>query len=545
MLQQSVIDVAVVGAGAAGLSAIASLIEEAKNNPSVELRIHVIEKRKEFTRRQKLIIPKDEVLPAQELKWDTFCRELFDPKNELRVNEAGELVDRNKKPIVNLNKRQKLLRKLLRQTDDLPSPKNFSIKSLQEALKEHIDSQTLTNIKLNWPPETKANAVDLNKKTIVLDNNEVINFDYLLLCEGEQRELTQQINKTINTDFTSSMTPFSYKKMGVPTYNMAARLTVKPLEKGQSYHDFLAKHRKKIDLRLKDLQPYGWSIEEGDPDFIFDDNLYKERFKDPNWTPRLFVASRIPELLHTSSTSIKRRKTLEWASLFAAVRVQIPAENFVIDEKGESEKQANVGTFISDIKYVDDPVRRLPNGGYIILLGDCAMSPYYPAGFSSAIAMCEARIAAACIVHSHQKTNQFMALVAKYHIYEKYIAEYVGYRNEDIEMLVDYIQGVRADLQKALATMPVSTKHEIHAALDKQSRINLLTQLCHLLTATSNKSNTLAQVKTALDHLSLTEIAYFEAIKCEPSIKELFETLENGQLLQELKQKGSSLGVKL
>ncbi|OCH97117.1 hypothetical protein A8135_05670 [Legionella jamestowniensis] len=533
-MPQVVIDVTVVGAGPAGLATIASLLEKAQKAPAVELRIDVIEKRKEFTRRQKLIVPKTDILPDPELRWDEFCHRLFDPHNELRINHHGELIDTHQNPINNLNKRQKFLRKLMRQKDNYPAPKNFSIKALQEVLKEHIDHQTIPNVKLQWH-ETRVITIDLQKKVLHLENEKSVTFDYLLICEGEKRELVQELNNIISKDFTSSLTPFHYKKMGTPTHHIAARLTVKPLSKEKTYQEFLAKNRKPIQLSAKELHSYGWDPLWGNPDCIFDDNLYKENLQDPNWKPRLFIASRIPELLHTNSNPvIKRRKALEWASFFAAKRVQVSADNFIIDEKGENDKQSNINTFLSDMRYVDKPCRKLPNGGYIVLLGDCAMSPYYPVGISSAIPMVLGGLVADTIVNYSQQKEPFQVFIDKYHHYEKIIADYTGYRNEDIETAVECIQELETSLRKELADLPVSSSQEIQTFIEKQNRTNVLRKLSQDLMAESTGTNTFLTVKGCLEKLSLSDLNYFEAITFEPRIKELVETLQDKQLLTEM-----------
>lgn len=535
-MPQVVINVTVVGAGPAGLATIASLLEKAKKAPAVELRIHIIEKRKEFTRRQKLIVPRKDILPDPELRWDQFCHRLFDPHNELQVNHYGELIDTQQNPINNLNKRQKFLRKLMRQKDTYPAPKNFSIKSLQEALKEYLDHQTIPNVKLQWY-ETRATAIDLQKKILHLADHETVAFDYLLVCEGEGKELVRELNKIIIKDFSPSLTPFQYKKMGTPTHHIAARLTVKPLGKGQTYQEFLANNRKPIQLSTKELHSYGWDPLWGNPDCIFDDNLYKENLKDPTWKPRLFIASRIPELLHNNSNPvIKRRKALEWTSFFAAKRVQVSADNFIIDEKGENDKQSNINTFLSDMRYVDNPCRKLPNGGYILLLGDCAMSPYYPVGISSAIPMVLGGLVADTIVNYSQQKEPFQAFIDKYHHYEKIIADYTGYRNEDIETVVECIQELETSLRKELAVLPVSSSQEIQTFIDKQNRTNVLRKLSQDLMAGSIGTNTFLTVKGCLEKLSLSDLNYFEAISFEPRIKKLVETLQDKQLLTEMIQ---------
>ncbi|MDI9818576.1 MULTISPECIES: hypothetical protein [unclassified Legionella] len=542
-----VIEVGIIGAGPAGLAATASLFEEAKNTSSIELRIHLIEKRTEFTRRQKLIIPREKDLPAKELRWDTYCKQLFDPLNQLQINDAGDLIDAQNKPLSNLNKRQKFLRKLMRQKDEFNEPKNFSIRTLQEALKEHIDNQETSNVKFHWYPGTTVDSIDLKNRMLHLDkDNTTITFDYLLVCEGERRHLTQHINDAIKTEFSPQIKPFSFKKMGTPTYHMAARLTLKDLEKEKDYQEFLAKNRRKIEFQVKNLSPLGWDPREGKPDnAIFDDNLYKEnRYAGPKWKPRLFIATPVPESLHeTQNPSIKRKKVLEWASFFASFRMQVPPENFVIDGKGENETQSNVGTFLSDIHYADNPVRKLPDNSYIILLGDCAMSPYYPVGISSAFAMSEARIAASCIIQFHQQEEQFEHLITQYHRYQQIIADYTGYRNEEIEMIVRHIENLQETLQEEAKTLPVSNREELQFAMKQQNVINLLNKLCYKLNRSSNHSNATSVLKGCLEQLLITEETYFDAIEIQP-VRELFDNMQNGQLLKELIQQQNSTTIK-
>ncbi|HHF7350048.1 TPA: hypothetical protein ACPSKE_003266 [Legionella feeleii] len=535
------VNIVVVGAGPAGLTLVASILQEAQKNPSMELRIHLIEKRTEFTRRQKLIIPTEDDLPAKELRWDKFCKQLFDPQNQFKINTAGDLVDEHNALVTNLNKRQKFLRKLLRQKDEFREPKNFSIKSLQEAMKEHIENCEVSNVKLSWHSGAGIKSFDLKNKTLVLldNDNKIIEFDYLMLCEGEQRQLTKNINAAIEMEFSSSVAPFCYKKMGTPTYHVAARLRLKPLEKERNYYEFLEQNGKTIKLDARDLSSLGWDPRDGKPEAIFDDNLYKRtRFADPKWEPRLFIATEAPESLHKiPNSTIKRKKILEWASFFAAARLQVPPECFVIDEKGENETQSNAGTFFSDLRCVDNPVRKLPNNSYIVLLGDCAMSPYYPIGVSSAIAMIMARMASFCMTRLHEHSEPFQILIAKYQDYQLIIAKHAGgYRNEQIEMVVKYIDDLSATLEEEVNILLLA--QENLKAITKQNVRGLLNKFCHLLMGCSNQSRTSAVLKECLTQLMVSEEAYVDAIGERP-VREFFDDILNNRLLGRLTLKQS------
>ncbi|KTC84851.1 hypothetical protein [Legionella brunensis] len=537
---ENIIKICIVGIGPCGLSLIVSLLEEAKKYPSKRFELNVIEKRDfAFKRRQKLIIPAANLTGEHELRWDDFCKKLFDPTDKLQLNHKGDLVDSDGIPLENINKRQKLLRKWMRQpelfTEKLNIPKNFSIRSLQEALKEHIDETKVDNVAIHWYCETQIHNVDLQQQTVTSDSDLEIPFDFLFVCEGERRELTQQINAKIKSDFSHKLPPFTYEKLGVPSYHMAARLTVKPLSSNYSnYHQFLKQKRTKVSFDINELQKFGWNPKD-EIDAIFDDNLYKEHFADTNWKPRLFIASPIPKNIHAQTPVTKRKTVSQWASFFAAVRAKIPQENFVIDTKGEDEKNQNITTFLSDIHYVDNPVRRLPTGGFIILLGDCAMSAYYPIGFSSAIAMNEA-FAAACDAtrdnDEDEDDNRFNLLIEKYNLFQQFLATEVGFRNKEMEQVVAAIKKIQDVLSKEIANFPLVTKKDMENYLDLNATIELLELFCDRLIAQSNTEDfVLTLQKNTVDLLLSDNERYMKAIthgKYAPLIGNLFQSTMKG-----------------
>lgn len=67
---------------------------------------------------------------------------------------------------------------------------------------------------------------------------------------------------------------------------------------------------------------------------------------------------------------------------------------FEFDDKGETkEHQINALSFTNELVFSNNPSRQLNNGTRIFLVGDACMSSFYPAGFSSQIALNQAILA--------------------------------------------------------------------------------------------------------------------------------------------------------
>ncbi|QBR84941.1 hypothetical protein E3983_11610 [Legionella israelensis] len=447
-ISSKVIKVCIVGAGPSGLAMAMSLLEEAKKHPSKQFEIHIIEKRDfDFKRRQKLIIIPYRQAPytsylksiGESLRWDDFCQKAFDPEHQLTVDDSGHLLRFNKEMKKELNEQQKFLRRVLRQpevnTPFFKSPKNFSIKTLQKALKEYLERAEVRNAKIDWHPETVVEKINVSGSSISVtetktNHMQALSFDYLIVCEGERREVVNLINKEMNAE-----DKFKYQALGKKSYHMAVRLTVKSATDGD-YRKFLKEQRKLYEEEEGSIyeaaEALGWhSSGYDDPVYILDTNLYKESLDDKRWRPRLFVASEIPESLYDIQDEQERRKKiLEWSTIFASRLMRIPRDCFEIDTKEEdTHHKLNAVAFISDIHYVDNPIRQLSSGSYILLIGDCAISAHYPLGFSSTIAMNEARIAAECMVDDKAEIEDcFHPLNNKYQAYVTMFKKMLGPR---------------------------------------------------------------------------------------------------------------------
>ncbi|WP_419420768.1 FAD-dependent oxidoreductase [Legionella sp. D16C41] len=456
--------IVIIGAGPAGLAMAASLTEEIRKaetksvdsnlkaavsssvaekaddrDPSTSYEISIVEKRDlDFKRRQKLIITPDKqktlltqlTTEAERYRWDDYCQHLFDPEHKLSVDKQGNLLEDNK-IIEDLNQQKKFLRKLLRQQEYI-SPffktfKNFSIKELQKALKEYLDNCDTSKTNINWHERAKIIKCDLDKKILHTVNangqEQQLEFDHLIICEGERREVVQQINEELKK--TTEPKLFTYKPMGKKTYHAAARLIVKNKE-NKDYRTLLDEIRIPMEDResiADEAEKLGWDPLASDPMYIADTNLYKDSLNDDkSWQPRLFIAAEIPEYIHLIVDENKKREAiLNWLSIFASNLTGIPRDHFDIDTKGEDAvSRLNAVTFCSDMKYVDNPVYIHPNGASVITIGDCAMSSHYRLGFSSAMAMNQGRSAAKCIVanqHLAEQKERFKPLETLYNTY--------------------------------------------------------------------------------------------------------------------------------
>lgn len=449
-----VVKVCIVGGGPAGLVCAASMLEEAEKNPNTTYEITLIEKRDfDFRRRQKLIITPSNAIQSlykikviDSLRWDVYCQQLFDSKKLLSTNSEGSLVSEG--AVINdLNHQRKFLRKVMRQKEYITELffqlKNFSIKSLQNALLEFISEHKVKNVKIDLQKQVVIDGVNLVEGDItvgkLVDGKTIstpVPFDYLIDCEGEQRELVGLINNEIKDDAEK----FHYTSMGKESYHFAVRLTVKEVADGD-YSAFLNKQRELLSEQRSSsympifdddlnevMEKLGWE-ESKDPLKIIDHNFYKESMNVKNWRPRLFIAGEIPQSIHDiKDPKEKREAILKWSRIIAARLMLIPEDCFQIDTTGEDEKhQLNAGTFVSKIKKVNNPVKQLPNGKYVVLVGDCAMSPYYPLGFSSTIALNEAVTVAKDIVQNTvEETQRFKNFTDKYFHYESVLTKIVS-----------------------------------------------------------------------------------------------------------------------
>lgn len=447
-------EVCVVGAGLAGLAAIAALVEEARKNPHKAYKITVIEKRsldkEDLKRRQKLIDYPENIIPAseKEIDWYTFLKQLFDPHDQLRLNEKGRLVDADNQILEEdkLNKGQRLFIKLMRQPEEVTPKifKNFSIKDLQEALLEYLgfydkdkkekNKNIPDNIDIKWRDKTTIQSVDIeNKKFHVIGQSpeKEIDIHTVLLCEGSNREVTSLVKKEIQKPEPHS-TPFEFAPFAhqPPLYHCAVRLKLK---KGRyaSYQMVLAAERIRIDFAWKQTQEkfkqLGWNPKKSDefPFYVVDSNVYMHKAYTEDKQPRVFVASEIPESLYNmEDKNEQRKKIIQWAIAIASFRYGIPQEYFEFDDTGEDKlHQLNATTFTSHIEHVKDPVVTMPNSIQFVGIGDAMMDSLYFAGISAKMALQQAITTGKCIATAPPGSkNRFKPLVDQYHQHEQVLS---------------------------------------------------------------------------------------------------------------------------
>lgn len=432
-------EIVVVGAGPVGLATIAYFMKKAKENPSKKYKITLIDVRNfDFTRRGKFIVFKGDLVPGIEkgINWEDFCKELFDPSNELsKVDKQGALLSREGKPLDNLNERQRLLRKFLRSSLlNRGSTENFSIKSLQMSLLEYIDdpdNQT-PNVEIEKYPETTITAIDLDEKskekmsvTVKSSGDEEKNIpvDTLLLCEGGQRAVTKLVNNAI---ISRGERPFEFKPFPSSyPFHCTVRLKLKSLDQIKSgrYRDYqtLVKEetgfgKKSMKVRLSEL---GWT----DPDFPgiglttnFDPTLIEKK-------PLFCLSSEIPAAIFNMPEKTEEEKNkkkeviIEWAKTLASFESDLPIDYFEFDAKrGDA---INLRTFsVEGMQYIDRNVFE-NNRGHVVMMGDAAMSPYHPGGRGGMMGMNLGISVVDCIVSTTKNAaERFTPAIRKYHLFQ-------------------------------------------------------------------------------------------------------------------------------
>lgn len=397
--------ICIIGAGPTGLALLCALTKAAQTNPYLHFQVSLVEKRslKAFNRRQKLIVYPHKLF-SDEFKqptWEDFCRSLFDPNHEWKLDERDNLIDQHGL-IKELNKRQKLLRKFMRLPEDYEESnyKNASIKELQTALLEYLYEglKTIPNLTVNWYDECMPQAIDTKNKIIYLINKagqfQQLFFDDLVICDGEKREAVRLVNIDLDSNKRRG---FNYKKFSVQPskYHCAVRLKLKDLEniddgKYPNYRALMAEMKREWGPKSKEqyfqhMQALGWYKKEY-PELVLDNNIYFFRPYAEGRTPRFFMASEIPQALYQiANERLRQEKIIEWTIALTARLHHIPEHYLEVDQKGGMEKNATV--FIVDLSYVDSPIRLLENDSFIATLGDSAMSPFYIRGNSASFAL--------------------------------------------------------------------------------------------------------------------------------------------------------------
>lgn len=428
--------ICVIGFGPTAQAFIASMMQKASATPDVKYEITVIEKRnKKFQRRQRLIDVQPGALMCEE-SWEDFLTNISRFRN--KMTEDGELLDDQNlsNKATNLNARQTFLRKLLRQSIVLlcrqTAVKNFSIKSLQEALLEQIESEQLENVTIKINFETIITELNLTKKTLstyTLNGEDAKHeFDTLIICEGSKRIVVDQVKNAIAKEHLNVM-PFEFESFSyqLPKYNAACLLTMN--------HSDLTKKRPGFSftadgLRAK-LVSLGWKSPNENvflPMGIVDTNIYKEKLGMHEWKPAIFIVSEIPDCIASiSDSSLRNEKILEWIKALASYHFQLPEECFQVSKsKDSNDDLAALSFFESDTQYVKHPVLTLPNDAQVVLLGDCSMSSVYRAGFSSSIGLNESIVAANCLIAKNEDpVSRFEPLNRVYQAFQQRVGRYL------------------------------------------------------------------------------------------------------------------------
>lgn len=423
--------ICIIGFGPTAQAFIASMMQKAGATPDVKYEITVIEQRNaNFQRRQRLVDIKPGVLLAEE-SWESFLAKITKIRN--RITENGDLLDDTSAPIVNLNARQKFLRKLFRQSIVALCRqiivKNFSIKSLQKALFEQIESTKLENVSVNLKFETMVDSINLtNKKLTIRSSKEIdqpsLDFDTLIICEGCKRNFTKQINEAVlKENINIPIFDFESFPYQLPMNNAACLLTVNSFDRTKTRSYF---YLSTDDYRAK-LAALGWKSPNGNealPTYIVDNNMYKDKLSIKEWKRVVFVASEIPEeISEINDLNLRKQKVMAWIKAIASYQLQLPEECFDVSKcKDGGDEFDSLTMFETNTQYVKQPVMILPNNAEVLLLGDCSMSSLYQAGYSSCIGLNEAIIVADCILaRNKDSASRFELFSQAYQAYQQNI----------------------------------------------------------------------------------------------------------------------------
>ena len=418
--------IVVIGAGPAGLAMVASLLAQALDNRSKKFEIHFIEKRSSYERRQKIVSFPDSIL-KEEIKWGDFCKKIFYPHDSIEVNEKGILFRNGTLVHPPLHAREKLLRKILRQ-EKKGEIINFSLRSLELALKEHIESEKKINVTVSWHLESYVSSIHLKENRVGVKNKKIeekedyFKFDTLIICEGVKRETITQINEAIKKE-ELPINPFTFSDIGKDRYVETENTLYYPnhcavrlIRKDNDLHQFNQADKKQA---IAVLRKWGWLHTKYGPDFHMDDNSWKS--EDPEWYLRVhFVGMITPNIKNIKDELERKEAILEWVKAQAALKYRVPMDCFELDTKGN--KNLHVTLFTLTIQSVDSPIRILPSGSEIALIGDCAMASYHHTGRSSTIAL---NLAIQCANGLMQDESHYLKLIEIYHAYERYLEKFI------------------------------------------------------------------------------------------------------------------------
>lgn len=403
--------VAIIGAGPAGLVSLVEFIKQAKKNPERRFEVHIIEKRSlDFDRRQKLV---DEVCfnsclsSYSVINWSQYCKDLFNPDSQLFFSKI---------PVSSLTKQQKFLSKFYRQESAPDHPliprrflSNFSIKELQLALFDYVQSTKQPNIHIHWHIQSWVTGINFKEKTLEIqginDEKSTIGFDHMINCEGGRGETIDIINRALPAVCWEK---FEFQSFKFPMlYHCAVRIKLKLPKELNLYSVQTAISTDQLLEKFLMLSP---SLKKLPDFFVTDDNFYKINFYGNDFEPRIFIASEIPkEIYNNPNEEEKRSAIIRWAILIASMKYNIPEEYFEFDDKGENEQhKINALTFENELKFVSNAAIQLPNEVKVFLAGDAGMSNFYPAGYSSLFALNQGILAVQLICCSHESIEEYI-----------------------------------------------------------------------------------------------------------------------------------------
>ncbi len=451
-------NIVVIGAGLAGLVTIIECINNGRLNTDKFFNLHIVEKRSlDFNRRQKITstnLNEFKYGPYPATYWQEFCENNFDPNGAIKrkfLNSLNGNENEYKKPI---NRREKFLFKLWRQVNNTfnefrrePANKNFSIKELQLALYEHIQHSSVSNIQIVWHQPATVKSINANNNELILEDvnskhHTLLKFDNIVIAEGSKGEVTEMINQTLGF-------PFKFKRFNFPIlYHGSARVQLAaPLNQhhflfrsSNNNSDFQAQFHNQYPKKLSNeellikFQALGYQSETLPNLFIVDDNYYK--YKNGKANLRLFIASEIPKSIYSiTDKNLKKQVVIAWSKLIAALAYNISDDYFVFDPTGETnDSSINALAFDNELKYVEMPVFKLSSTSYIYLIGDAAISNFYPLAFSSIIAATEASYVSKLVCNNNPACDSYAKLCNYYRVFvANKLPEFNGILNRNFQ----------------------------------------------------------------------------------------------------------------
>jgi len=429
------IKIIIIGAGPVGLSFAISVLNKAKDTPSVAYEIDFIELRDlNFTRAQKIIIRKDPTC-LNGVSWQNFCEQTFFPLQRLTLDNNYNMLVDGELPVIKTY-RYRLMEKWLRHgVNPSTFPMNCSIKQLQRALLEHLDDNKLSNATINWHLRSFVQTIDLKANQLTLNDGNKLDFQFLVNCEGEKGSTIPIINSALES-IGQKNKKFTYRVMAnEETYHMAVKMRVKPQSadmptfiqhKRQQYLADRDTRQLVADFKAKFVYLEDDKTNIESLSFLYDPNMYKQHLQLPNWTPKFYVAGRIPKMLHVIEPESKPQILVEWAAHLIAAKFSLPPDILELDPGSQSVSPAQrAGTFTYFPKYVNHPLVTLASGAAIAFLGDVALSPNYWFGISSTLGLNQARALANCIPNPTKASYE--RFIGVYLIYRNYIGKTVKY----------------------------------------------------------------------------------------------------------------------